>query len=51
MRDGATLVDNMVIGKCLLAQYDIKDKTKGERVFWDKFWALTTWMPQALPSL
>ena len=40
MRDGATLVDKMIIGKGLLAQYDINAKTKWEIVFWDSFWGI-----------
>ena len=45
MRDGACLVDRMILGKSMPIQ-------KGEIVFWDKFWGIEkTWMPQALPTL
>ena len=38
VKDGAWLVDCMILGKCWLPQEDIKAKTNWERVFWDKFW-------------
>ena len=37
VRDGTCLVDRLILGKCWLIKYDAKAKTKGTRVFWDKF--------------
>jgi len=52
VRDGACLVDRMILGKCWLIKDDIKVRTKGGK------WcsgtgsgALKTWMPQVVPTL
>ena len=31
-------MDRLTIVKCWLIQDDIKARTNGERVFWDRFW-------------
>ena len=32
------MVDRMVLSKCWLVQDEIKARTKGESLFWDRFW-------------
>ena len=51
VKDGAWLVDRMILGKCWLLQDDIKARTNGERVFWDRFWGISTMDTHALPTL
>ncbi len=38
VKDGAWVVDMMNLGECWLLQADIKARTNGGRVFWDRFW-------------
>ncbi len=51
VRDGATLVDNVALGKCLLAQEDINAKTKGKGCSGTNAVALTTSMPPNMGQL
>ena len=38
VKDGAWLVDRMILGKCWLLQEYTKARTNGEKVFWGRFW-------------
>ena len=51
VKDGAWLVDRIILSKVWLIQDDIKARTGGGRVFWDRFWGRSTWRVKALPTL
>ena len=51
VKDGAWLVDRMILGKCWLLQNDSKARTNGARCYGTSSGAEAKWITQALSTL